>query len=500
VTPTGVLLLLICLLIGWWNLYWSRVPEGLPPGPRGFWAFIKQVPSMLEQRHPGEMHHELRKKYGSVYSLYFGNILIVGLGDYAAMRRAFVEQGDVFSGRRADLNPPSLVEKVVNGIIGGQGPLWREQRRFALTTFRDFGVGKAGIEPALLGEIIYFLKAVEDKQGQPFNISDLLAMSICNNICIIEFGRRFEYTDERFLYLKRLVDEFVAVLNIGGTNAILGLLGSLVGLQEHMPHVKRNIQVNREIEAFMREMIAEHYKNYRPGSRADYIDAYFTERAERENQTDGQAELFHDDALESNLEAFFLAGTETTTDTLMWSILFMMVHPDVQRKVQQEIDDVIGRQRTPSVDDKSRMPYTEATLLEVQRKASVVALSVPHCTTEDTELCGYKIPANTVVVANIWGIHHDEAVYPDPHTFRPERFIDEHGGVVKPESFMPFSVGKRFCLGEPLARMEIFLYFTSLLQKFTFLPAEGAILNTKPAPAILSSPDPYLLRAVLRDD
>lgn len=142
--------------------------------------------------------------------------------------------------------------------------------------------------------------------------------------------------------------------------------------------------------------------------------------------------------------------------------------------MQEEIDRVIGREREPSFNDRMNMPYTEATILEIHRVVTLVPLSVPHRNVKDTHIFGHFIPKNTVILPNIWAVHHDVKIWKDPDNFRPERFLDKNEPN-KSEFVISFSIGKRACAGEPLARMELFLYFVSLLQTFEFVPPDGII-------------------------
>ena len=139
----------------------------------------------------------------------------------------------------------------------------------------------------------------------------------------------------------------------------------------------------------------------------------------------------------------FVAGTDTTATTLKWAILYLMLHPDIQRKIHEELDMVIGRERMPTLEDRKVLPYTEAVLLEIQRIATIVPLSVPHSTAYDTKLAGYDIPAGTFILSNLWAVHHDPKVWKDPEEFKPERFLNEDGtAVVQREELIPFSIGK----------------------------------------------------------
>jgi len=195
---------------------------------------------------------------------------------------------------------------------------------------------------------------------------------------------------------------------------------------------------------------------------------------------------------------FFVAGSDTTTNSLSWALLYLAKHPDIQKKVQQEIDDVIGRERTPAMTDQKAMPYAEANIMEAQRLASIVPLSVFRCAREDTSLAGYSIPNKTIIVPNLWAIHHDPEIFPEPFRFNPDRFIAADGSLKRPDELIPFGLGKRQCLGESLARMELFLYFTNMLQHFTFKPAEGAEITLEYEYSIILEPNEQKLRAIPR--
>jgi cytochrome P450 len=256
--------------------------------------------------------------------------------------------------------------------------------------------------------------------------------------------------------------------------------------------------MHNESNVMMKKHIKNHQKEYNEGDSNDYLNAFLSEQKTRKKNKNF-AEFFDDDTLIANMKILFVAGMETTTNTLRWALVYLMIHPDIQRKVQKEIDDVIGPNRMPSYEDRPRMPYTEAVLLEVQRCASVVPLSVIHRATDNAVLNGYKIPKDTLVLPNLYAVHHDEKLYPDPNSFRPERFINEQGQVIKPDWLIPFSVGKRFCLGEPLARMELFLYFTCMFQRFTFQKPEDATLSLKPIVTVVRNVGDFKSHILVRN-
>ncbi|XP_014672812.1 PREDICTED: cytochrome P450 2D28-like [Priapulus caudatus] len=185
--------------------------------------------------------------------------------------------------------------------------------------------------------------------------------------------------------------------------------------------------------------------------------------------------------------------------TLRWGLLFMLKYPHVLRKVQAEIDDVIGRGRLPCMADQDNMPYSRATIAEVQRVADIVPLNLPHSTTAEIQLGGYVIPAGTDIFANFTAILNDPKYFPEPQKFRPERHLDERGDFVQNEALIPFSIGRRVCLGEALARVELFIFFTGILQNFDIRLPDGV---TDPSMdgtlGIVWMANPYLLHFVAR--
>ena len=173
-----------------------------------------------------------------------------------------------------------------------------------------------------------------------------------------------------------------------------------------------------------------------------------------------------------NVFDLLFAGTDTVSNTLEWTIYYFLQNPETLKKLQREIDRVIGSERRPSLSDRSLMPYTEAVINEVLRKSSVVPLGIIHRAVQDETIEGYFVPKNTSIVANIYAAHHDPQVWGDPENFRPERWIGQDGNVKRLDDLVAFSAGKRSCIGEAVARMQLFLFISSIFQSFD-IKAEG---------------------------
>jgi cytochrome P450 len=143
------------------------------------------------------------------------------------------------------------------------------------------------------------------------------------------------------------------------------------------------------------------------------------------------------------ISQLFVAGTETTATALQWFSLFMIRNTDVQDKMRKEINDVIGSSRFPSMADKPHLPYCQAVLHEVLRQGPLVPTSVPHGLTHDLQYKGFTIPKDAILIPNLYSVSFDNDIFPDPHVFRPERFLDEKGNLQHTDKVLTFSLGKQ---------------------------------------------------------
>ncbi|XP_041061779.1 cytochrome P450 2K6-like [Carcharodon carcharias] len=185
---------------------------------------------------------------------------------------------------------------------------------------------------------------------------------------------------------------------------------------------------------------------------------------------------------------------ETTSTTIRWGMLLMMKYPEIQRKVHEEIISVVGSERSPRAEDRKNLAYTDAVIHEIQRFGDILPLNVTHETTVDLNFKGFFIPKGTHVIPLLSSVLYDKTQWEKPNEFNPSHFLDAEGKFVKRDAFMPFSAGRRACVGETLAKMELFLFFTALIQKFKFqVPPNVIELGLESGVGLTSSPKyPYV--------
>ncbi|XP_067831053.1 cytochrome P450 2C31-like isoform X3 [Heptranchias perlo] len=230
---------------------------------------------------------------------------------------------------------------------------------------------------------------------------------------------------------------------------------------------KKLFQNGANMRTFVKEMIQSHKESFQKDFPTDYIDSFLIKMDEEKHKPNSE---FIDGNLLLTVTNLIMAGTESIGVTLLRAIQVLVKFPQIQEKINQEIDEVIGSCRRPTIEDRAKMPYTDAVIHEIQRYVDISPIGLPHMVTTDIEFRGYLIPEGTCVVPVFSSVLKSPSQWETPESFNPNHFLDENGHFKKNESFMPFSAGKRICPGESLARMELFLFLTTLFQNFLFNP------------------------------
>ncbi|KAM5152298.1 cytochrome P450 2K1-like [Mantella aurantiaca] len=490
-TRTDLLLYFITCIVLF--LYWidgSKKSKGkMPPGPKPF-PIIGNL-NLVDLKKPHESLMELFEKYGEIFTIHFGPKKIVVISGHSAMKEALVNQADDF-GERAEA-PLFKVLTKDKGIAFSNGESWKAIRRFTLSTLRDFGMGKKTIEVRIQDELIPLIEYFKSHNGHPFDTELIMNCATSNVICSIIFGERFEYNDSTFKSLVRILGEN---MKMAGSPKLV-LFNFFPRISTFFGTHKQIMQNYDALCEFILKRIKHHRQEFDANAISGFIDAYLL----KQQQESVKAETYFDDEnLVYSVLDLFTAGTESTATTLRWGMLLMLKYPEIQKRVQEEIRTHIKQGHMPAVDDRKNMPYTEAVIHEIQRFANIGPLNVSRTTRSDVYFRGYCIPKGTEVIPFLTSVLYDKTQWKTPYEFNPNHFLDADGNFVKRDAFVPFSAGRRVCVGESLAKMELFLFFTGLLQTFTFYPPPGVSredISLKPDIGIILLPLPHLVCAKL---
>lgn len=322
-------------------------------------------------------------------------------------------------------------------------------------------MGKRTIEERIQEEAGYLLEELHKVKGAPIDPTSYLSRTVSNVICSIVFGKRFNYEDKCFQNLMKMINETFVEMSKPWAQ----LYDMFWGVMQYFPGSHNHLyNLIEDLKDFIASRVKINEASFDPSNPRDFIDCFLIKMYEDKSNPNTEFNLKN--LVLTTLNLFF-AGTETVSSTLRYGLLLMMKYPEVEAKVHEEINQVIGTHRMPAVEDRAKMPYTDAVIHEIQRLTDIVPLGVPHNVTRDTHFRGYFLPKGTDVYPLIGSVLRDPKYFRYPDAFYPQHFLDEQGRFKKNDAFVAFSSGKRICVGEALARMELFLYFTSILQRFS---------------------------------
>ncbi|KAM8953594.1 cytochrome P450 2K4-like isoform 2-T2 [Pelodytes ibericus] len=479
--PVSILVSIVIILF-LLNIFYDRngnIYKNFPPGPKPLPIIGNFHLLFTKKQEPHKVLYELSKKYGSVYSIQLGYKKVVVLCGYDTVKDALVNHAEEFAERPA----VPLIDEMANGhgIIFAHGENWKVMRRFTLTTLRDFGMGKKLIEDKISDESDSLVEVIKSYNGKPFDNLMILNAAISNIIVSILLGHRFDYQNPTLLKLMRLINDNIKLFN----SPMILLYNAYPSVMRWIPGNHKTVVKNsKELDKFYEDMLKKQMDELDRNDQRNLMDAFLVKQQEEKPNPEL---YFNNENLISLVGDLFAAGMESTSTTLRWGFLLMMKYPEIQKNVQNEIDRVIGSAK-PQTEHRKEMPYTEAVINEIQRIGNIGASGVPRATTRDVMFRGYFLPKGTEVLPVLGTVLQDEAYFEKPEEFYPEHFLDSKGNYVKNEAFIPFSAGRRACAGENLAKMELFLFFTRLMQEFTFQTPPGVEVDLTPHNSATRSP------------
>ncbi|TNN02462.1 hypothetical protein fugu_009949 [Takifugu bimaculatus] len=436
-----------------------------PPIPGPPCRFL--IGNMTELMHDHLPIHltNLAKRYGNIYRLKCGNTTMIVLNSSDIIREALVKKWSDFAGRAVSYTADIVSGGGRNISLGDYTEEWKALRRLVHGALQR--CCKHSLHNVIERQALQLRKVLVDYQGGAVDLSEDFTVAASNVITTLVFGKEYDKSSSELQQLHRCLNEIVALWGSTWISALdtFPLLRKFPNpvFSRLLREVSRRDEIIRKL---LNQFKSEGHR------RADVITGSLLEGVDRHQTEPGV--VLTDMHVHMATVDLLIGGSETTAAWLNWTVAFLLHRPEFQTKVYEELCTVLEG-RYPKYSDRQRLPILCSLIHEVLRLRPVAPLAVPHKAVRDSSIAGYFIPRNTIIIPNLFGAHHDPEVWSDPYSFKPERFLEGGGGSTR--ALIPFGGGARLCLGETVAKMELFLFTAYLLRDFCFvLPDSEAAL------------------------
>ncbi|KAM8953654.1 cytochrome P450 2A4-like [Pelodytes ibericus] len=457
------------LVMAFGKNWWRR--QKMPPGPFP----LPILGNYFQLRTGGQIQClvKLSEKYGPVFTVYFGsrpNVVVVG---YPAVKEMLIDHGDAILGR----GEVPIFFHLYNrkGMSALSGDEWKQLRHFSLLTLRDFGMGKKSLEEPIQIEAQHMVTHFRNSNQQPIDISNTLICASSNIIASVLMGTRYDYNDKQWM---KILDDMRKAFGIV-SSPVGQMYDMFPSLMRVLPGEHQNIfKLLKGLKNVIKEQVKSHQETLDPTCPRDYIDCFLIRMKQEESNADSPFSMIN---LISTVFDMFLGGAETTALTLNFGFLILIKYPEIQERLYEELEQVIGRARDPVVEDRNKMPFMNAVIHEIQRFSDVLPMGVARSATRDFTFRGHLIPKGMDILPMLTTVLQDPSQFSAPQEFNVKHFLDENDQFKKNNGFLPFAAGKRACIGESLVRMQLFLFFATIIQKFSLKPTvDPKDLNINP--------------------
>ncbi|XP_051140469.1 cytochrome P450 71AU50-like [Andrographis paniculata] len=434
----------------------SGSSKKLPPGPMG-------IPILghfhLLGKNPHRDLQRLAEKYGPIIHLRLGMVPTVVVSSPAAAEAVLKTHDLVFAGRVRHEASKYLSYDGRNIVFAPYGSYWRNMRKLCTTELLSSSRINQfqAMRKAELGRLIGGLRSAA-AAGESVDISGRVSSLNGDMICLMVFGRKFgdKELDERGF--KAVVEETMAVAarpNLGDFFPVMGAV-DLQGLRRRMK------ELSGAFDGFLERIIEEH-KNKESSSKEnqDFVD---TMMAIMES---GEAGFEFDRRhVKAVLLDMLLAGMDTSTTAIEWTLSELFKHPSIMQKLQEEIAQVVGLDQLVEESHLDRLDYLNLIIKESFRMHPAVPLLV-HEPMEDCALNGFHVAKGSRLIVNVWSICRDPNVWQCPEKFTPERFVGSHIDLRGNDfELIPFGSGRRGCPGLQLGLTVVKLVVAQLVHCF----------------------------------
>ena len=399
---------------------------------------------------------ELSKKYGDVFQVRLGSRKVVVVNGQRAIKEGLLKDRTDFAGR------PDFFTNTTMPSFGFStySEMFRIHKKVCVKAFGTFSRERRSelLQVGHKAAAMIFME-VSKSNGMPFDPQSVLYKAACSIICYICYGRIYDGGSPVIETMLSNIREFANGFVFGIINDYLPW--TRIFIKGKLERFKKSLEC---IHNYSNQLASEHIDTYDGEHMRDITDMFHKANDEI---ADKERLDIEGKTLKITVSSIFGAGFGTVASALRYMFIIMALHDDIQKKVQAEIDRVIGRGRLPEFEDIDNMPYTNAVIIENYRFHSMAALGVTRAAICDTQLDGYHIAKDTPVIFNYYSAHRDSSVFKDPYIYNPDRFLTSDGQLDTKaiDNVIPYGLGLRRCAGEVIARLEISLFFMTIMQR-----------------------------------
>ncbi|PIL22641.1 cytochrome P450 [Ganoderma sinense ZZ0214-1] len=411
----------------------KRAGERLPPGPPGHWLFGHVLP----RSHAAYHYSELGKSYGPVYTLRYGSKYVCVITGHRAANDIMVKQSHKLADRPRYIVAGEILSKGMRILATRAGDRLRRLR----------GSLHAILQPQ--ASIAYVPMQMKHAQNYVLDI--------------------LEAPEKHLTHAKRRINK--------GTARLGDALRPGAYLIESYPWLRYVPGMTSKLEMWHQEelnLYRGQVEAVKQRLAKNEVQPCFTTYLLEHQEESGLS----DDELAYLAGSMFGAGSDTTSGVLGFFVMAAAKYPDTQRRVQAQLDAVIGQDRLPTFTDQDRLPEVWAYIEELFRWRPVAPAGISHAATEDVFWGDYVIPAGTEVVGCHWAIARDPDVFPDGDTFNPGRWLDDKGQMRTDLRFFNWGFGRRICPGQHLADRSLFITIALTLWAFDMSEDPAHPINT----------------------
>ncbi|KAK7330673.1 hypothetical protein VNO77_24871 [Canavalia gladiata] len=453
--------------------FFKPIAQRLPPGPLGL-PFFGNLLSLDPDLH--SYFAELAQIYGPILKLRLGSKLGIVLTSPAMVREVLKDHDTVFANRDVPAAGRAAAYGGRDIVWSPYGAEWRMLRKVCVVKMLS-NTTLDSVYDLRRKEVRKMVSYLHNRVGCPVNVGEQVFLTVLNVITNMMWGGGVEGAERERLgaEFRELVAEMTHLLGKPNLSDFFPSLArfDLQGVEKQM-----NALVPR-FDGIFERMINQRVKiegeEGKRKERIDFLQFLLNLKDEGGGDSKTPLTLTHVKAL---LMDMVVGGSETSSNTIEFAMAEMMQKPEVMKKVQEEVETVVGKDSMVEESHIQNMPYLQAVMKETLRLHPTLPLLVPHCPSETTTVGGYIIPKGSRVFLNVWAIHRDPSIWKNPHEFDPTRFLDAKWDYSGNDfNYFPFGSGRRICAGIAMAERSVLYLLATLVHLFDWTMPQGEKIN-----------------------